>query len=359
MVERPPDAHSRRLLAGARPTGRVDLGYYADVLLQGIKHQEECECFFLIADVQALTTHHERPAGIRAAVRDTLLDCVAAGLDPGCWHFVVQSQLPELAELTVYLQLLVTTGELTQNPTIREEARSLGRGDFDTGLNRVGFGFLGYPVFQTADVLLFSPFPFRDTGNLQVPVGADQLPHIELAREVAARFNSIYSPIFVEPQAQTSEVGRLPRLDGSARIGGSRTNTVYFGELRSEYARKIETMHTDPKRTALEQPGNPHECPCYAYHRVFSSESVLASTFQSCTSAELACDVCKRSLVDLVGSFLGSIEQRRAEYESQPHFVQDALSAGTRRARMLAQRIMAGVREAMNLTYPELAEREE
>lgn len=346
---------ARRLVSGIRPSGALHLGQYVGALRQWLDFQEEYECFFILADVQALTTHRQRPEIILESVREVALDWLAAGLDAQRNCFVVQSQLPELTELTVYLQHLVRTGELAANPTMREEARMLGEGDLAGEIDASNFGFLGYPVSQVADILAFTPSPPGEGDQLIVPVGQDQVPHIELAREVARRFNATYGRVFLEPEARTAPVARLPGTDGGSRMGRSRKNTILLKEPEGEYGPKIRAMFTDPLRLRPDDPGHPDGCPCFLYYQAFCGESAeITRRYEDCLRARTDCSHCAEDLVRTVKSVLDPIQERRADLARRPEVVREALMEGTRRAAQTVRHTLARVREAMNLTYPGL-----
>ena len=353
MGEQPRTAPAKRLVSGIRPSGALHLGQYVGALRQWLSYQDEFDCFFIIADVQALMTHREQPDVIRDSVREVALDWLAVGLDPQRNCFILQSQLPELTELTVYLQMLVRTGELQGNPTVREEARFLGEGDLGEAPGEVGFGFLGYPVSQVADILAFTAIPPGPGDRLIVPVGEDQLPHVEFARSLARRFNEAYGPVFLEPEAKTAPVARLPGTDGGPKMGRSRKSTILLKEPEEQYAPKIRAMFTDPLRLRPDDPGHPDGCPCFLYHQAFSEEAAeVERRYEDCLRARTDCNACAEQLTGIVRSVLDPIQARRAGFERQPHVVRDALADGTRRAAPVVRRTIETVREAMNLTYP-------
>jgi tryptophanyl-tRNA synthetase len=349
---------TKRLLSGIRPSGALHLGQYVGALKQWIAYQDEYECYFILADVQALTTHLGCPELIEESIREVALDWLAVGLDPQKCCFLVQSQIPELTELTVYLQLLVQTGELHRNPTMREESRALGKGRLPEEVDDVSFGFLGYPISQVADILLFTTTPPQEGDSLIVPVGEDQLPHIEFAGEVARRFNRIFGEVFLQPEAKLSAIARLPGTDGGSKMGKSRRNTILLKESEEKYADKIRNMFTDPLRMTMNEPGHPDGCPCYVYHEAFGwTEEEAGDRFEDCLLAKTDCGSCKEELVGAVRSFLDPIQERRREYEGKPEFIREILTDGTRRARKVARGTIERVREAMKLTYPQLIER--
>ncbi|MHC4224896.1 MAG: tryptophan--tRNA ligase, partial [Planctomycetota bacterium] len=338
MGERNQHAGTKRLLSGIRPSGALHLGQYVGALKQWLDYQRDYECYFILADVQALTTHLDRPEVIQESIREVTLDWLAVGLDPKKSCFLVQSQIPELTELTVYLQLLVQTGELKRNPTVREEARWFGKGDLHEHVDEVSFGFLGYPISQVADILLFTTTPPHAGDSLIVPVGEDQLPHIEFARQVARRFNGLFGDVFLEPAAKTSPLPSLPGTDGGSKMGKSRRNTILLKESVESYTEKIHAMFTDPLRMEKGDPGHPDGCPCFIFHQAFGWDETEAShRYEDCLLARTDCDSCKTELVGAVKTFLDPIQERRAKLVKEPDLVRDILTDGTKRARAVAE----------------------
>jgi tryptophanyl-tRNA synthetase len=345
----------KRLVSGVRPHGPLHLGLYTGVVRRWLEYQDDYECFFLIADVQALTTHQERPEVIATSVREVALDWLAVGLDPGKCRFVVQSQVPELAELTVYLQMLVRTGELRRNPAMREEARALGQRSLYEAVNEVDFGLLGYPVAQVADILLFTVTPPREEDRLVVAVGEDQRPHVELARTVARRFNEVYGRVFLEPEAEIAAGAPLPGIDGGYRMGKTKGNAILLTDTEEEYAEKIRGMFTDLLRLKHSDPGHPETCTCFAFLTALGrDERILNQRRESCQAAETECSDCKEDLIKELGRLLKPLQERRAGYAADPGVLEDVLTDGTRSARDVAAETMEQVREAMRLTYPGL-----
>jgi len=344
---------ARRLCSGVRPHGPLHLGHFAGIIQEWLGCQEEYECFFVIADVQALAAHVDKPEMLAASVREVALDCLAAGIDPNRSHFVVQSRTPELAELTVYLQMLVRTGELRSNTTMREEARALGQRNLYEGVNDIQFGFLGYPVAQVADILLFSTTPPSDADRLVVSAGRDQLPHVELARTIARRFNETYRRVFLEPEARITPFPELPGTDGGYKMGTTKRNSILLTETRAEYAQKIHAMFTDPMRMKHSDPGHPDACACFAFLSALGTDPAESERRRdSCSFGETSCKQCKEDLVEAVGRVLGPFQERRAELAKDPSLVDDALAKGTRRAREVALQTMEQVRDAMHLARP-------
>jgi tryptophanyl-tRNA synthetase len=344
-----------RLVSGVRPHGPLHLGIYTGVVRQWLAYQDDYDCFFLIADVQALTTHQERPEVIATSVREVALDWLAAGLDPSKCRFIVQSQVPELAELTVYLQMLVRTGELRRNPAMREEARALGQRSLYEAVNEVDFGLLGYPVAQVADILCFTPAPAREGDRLVVAVGEDQRPHVELARTVARRFNEVYGRVFLEPEAEITSGLPLRGIDGGYRMGKTKGNAILLTDTEEEYAKKIRGMFTDPSRLRPTDAGHPENCACYSILAALGrDERILEQRRSNCRAGETECEDCKEDLIKEVGRFLRPLQERRAGFADDAGLLEDVLTEGTRSAREVAAETMERVREAMRLTYPGL-----
>jgi len=350
----PTEAGISRLFTGVRPHGPLHLGQYVGVIRQCLELQDRQECFFLIADVQALATHSKKPEALAAAVRDVVTDCLAAGLDPQHVHFFVQSRTRELAELTIYLQMLVRTGELRRNVTMREEARALGQRHLYEKVNQIDFALLGYPVAQVADMLLFTTTPPGPADKLLVPVGKDQLPHVELARKVARRFNNTYGHVFLEPDALTAPIDELPGTDGGYKMGTSARNSILLSEPEEQYSKKIRDMFTDPQRLRREDPGHPDDCACFAFLQALGGDPAdLDRRRTSCVAGETDCEDCKEDLVREVRDVIGPFAERRAALAGSS-LVDEALAAGTRRAREVAAVTMERVRDAMHLSYREL-----
>ena len=348
-------ANVHRLLSGIRPNGALHLGHYVGALRQWLSYESTHECFFMIADVQVLATRREPDPLLAQHVHDIVLDWLAVGLDPERSSFVLQSRMPELAELTVYLQSLVQTGELRSNPTAREEARSWGKGNFTDGVNEVDFGFLGYPVSQAADILIFSTSPPVAGDALIVPVGFDQVPHVECAAEVGRRFNALYGETFLLPEAKTTRVARLPGIDGGSKMGKSLRNAILLKDSEETLTRKVRNMFTDPLRVHAGDPGHPDDCPCFLFRIAFGGEHLdLERRRDDCLGTRTDCRDCKEDLASEIQTVLAPIQARRAEYAQHPERVAEILADGTRRARVVARETLDRVRDAIGLSYPEL-----
>jgi tryptophanyl-tRNA synthetase len=332
-----------RIVSGCRPTGRLHLGHLHGALKNWIRLQDQAECFFFVADWHALTTGWEDTSGIAASIRDMVLDWLAAGLDPRKVVLFVQSAVPQHAELHLILSMIVPTPWLLRNPTIKEQARELGliKGDDDSEMSTLNYGLLGYPVLQSADILLY-----RARG---VPVGVDQVPHLELTREVARRFNRVYGECFPEPEALLTESPKIPGTDGR-KMSKSYNNAVYLSEPDRDIDTKLSRMATDPRRVRRTDPGDPEDCPAFNLHRVYCTPDEIAFVTKGCRTAGIGCLECKKIMIKHVLADVGPIRERRAELAQRPSLVDDVLADGNARARAEAERTMTRVREAMKLS---------
>lgn len=324
-----------RVLTGDRVTGKLHLGHYAGSLQNRVILQDQYESYVFLADVQALTTHFDRPELIRSHIREIMLDYLSAGIDPGKTTLYVQSMIPEIAELTIFFSMFVTVNNLRHNPTVKAESKN-------SSLDEMYYGFLGYPVSQAADIAFCKA--------TIIPVGEDQLPHLELARKIVRRFNELYKPIFVEPQALISETPRLIGTDGNAKMSKSLGNAITLDASTEDLAHKIKRAVTDPARVHKNDPGHPGICPIYAYHRAFLPQDA-AEIREGCERGSIGCSACKERITSALEMLLAPMRERRAYYAARPRLVDDILMAGTRHTRSLAQETMNEVREAMSLDY--------
>lgn len=324
-----------RILTGDRVTGKLHLGHYAGSLKNRVALQERYETFVLLADVQALTTHFDKPDLIRSHLREVALDYLAVGIDPNRATIFVQSMIPEIAELTVLFSMFVTVNALRHNPTIKSESKN-------SGLDDMYYGFLGYPVSQTADIAFCKA--------TIVPVGDDQLPHLELSRKIVRRFNELYKPVLVEPRALTSEMPRLVETDGKGKMSKSLGNAIALDSTTDEIAFKIKRETTDPARIHRNDPGHPDVCPIYAYHQAFRPDGV-PEIREGCEKGTMGCSACKERIAAALEQLIEPMRERRAYYEARPDVVDDMLIVGTRRARGIAKETMREVREAMGINY--------
>ena len=336
-------APRRRIVSGCRPTGRLHLGHLRGALVNWLRLQDEAECLFFVADWHALTTGWQDTSGVRSSTRDMVLDWLAAGLDPERVVLFVQSAVKEHAELHLLLSMIVPTPWLLRNPTIKEQARELGLlsgGDDDTAMSQLNYGMLGYPVLQSADILVY-----RATG---VPVGIDQVPHLEMTREVARRFNHLYGRVLTEPEALLTESPKIPGTDGR-KMSKSYNNAVFLSEPPADIARKLERMATDPRRVRRTDPGDPADCPAFNLHRIYCTPDEIATVTEGCKTAGIGCLDCKRIMIKHVLAEIEPICARRAELEGRPHTVDEVLAAGNARAQRAAAETMGHVREAMKI----------
>lgn len=398
--------YAERVLSGMRPTGRLHLGHYHGVLKNWVKLQEEYPCLFFVADWHALTTNYDTPQVIEESVWEMLIDWLAAGVDPAQATLFIQSRVPEHAELHLLLSMMCPLGWLERVPTYKDQQEKLSSKDLST------YGFLGYPLLQSADILIYRAD--------QVPVGEDQVPHVEITREIARRFNHLYGRepgfeekaeeavkklgskrarlylelrtrfqqegdesaieqahalleetqnlnmgdrerlygylegsskmILVEPDALLTEAARMPGLDGQ-KMSKSYGNTIFLREEPESVTKKIRTMQTDPARVRRTDPGDPAKCPVWQFHLVYSDEPTREWVQQGCRSAGIGCLECKQPVVDAVLKEQSVMQERAQPYVEDPSLVRNIIADGCERARKLAQETMRDVREAMGLSY--------
>lgn len=329
-----------RVVSGSRPTGRLHLGHLHGALRNWLALQDRAECFFFVADWHALTTGYEDTSGIRDSTRHMVLDWLAIGLDPAKVVLFVQSAVKEHAELHLLLSMIVPTPWLLRNPTIKEQARELGLITDENEMSQLNYGLLGYPVLQSADILLYRA--------RAVPVGIDQVPHLELTREVARRFNRLYGEVFPEPEALLTESPKIPGTDGR-KMSKSYNNAVFLDEPEKDIDSKLSRMATDPRRVRRTDPGDPADCPAFNLHRIYCTPEEIEYVTHGCRTAGIGCLDCKKIMIKHVLAELAPIRARRAELDRRPAVVDEVLSDGNRRARSMAEATMVDVREAMKL----------
>jgi len=317
-----------------RPTGRLHLGHLVGALDNWVALQDNYDCFYCIVDWHALTTDYEKTQGIRESIIDNAMDWLAAGIDPEKSTIFVQSSVIEHAELHVLLSMITPLGWLERVPTYKEQMEQI------TGKDLHTYGFLGYPLLQAADVLIYK----ADA----VPVGEDQVPHIELTREIARRFNHLYGAVFPEPQALLTKVPKLPGTDGR-KMSKSYNNAIALTENPDVMKQTVRNMMTDPARKRRQDPGNPDVCPVGDYHKVFSDEKRIAQVDQGCRTAGIGCIECKMWLFENLQKRLAPIYERRQELESRRNQVVEILQEGSKKAKQVAAETMAEVREAMKI----------
>ncbi len=398
--------YAERVLSGMRPTGRLHLGHYHGVLKNWVKLQEEYPCLFFVADWHALTTNYDSPQVIEESVWEMLIDWLAAGIDPAQATLFIQSRVPEHAELHLLLSMMTPLGWLERVPTYKDQQEKLSNKDLST------YGFLGYPLLQSADILIYRAD--------KVPVGEDQVPHVEITREVARRFNHLYGRepgfeekareaarklgtkrsrlyfelrtrfqqegdeaaleqahavleetqnlsltdrerlygylegsskmILVEPEALLTESARMPGLDGQ-KMSKSYGNTIFLREDPDSVTKKIRTMQTDPARVRRTDPGDPGKCPVWQFHVVYSDDATRDWVQQGCRSAGIGCIECKQPVIDAVVAEQDVMRERAKPYVEDPSLVRNVIADGCERAHKLAQETMRDVRESMGLSY--------
>jgi tryptophanyl-tRNA synthetase len=325
-----------RILSGMRPTGPLHLGNFMGALDNWVRLQSQHECFFSIVDWHSLTTDYADPSGIRENIVEVATDWLAAGLDPTRSTLFIQSLVPEHAELHLLLSMIVPVPLLERVPTYKEQQQQLSEKDLST------YGFLGYPLLQTADIIIYKAD--------MVPVGEDQVPHIELAREVVRKFNNLYGPVFPEPQNLLTAVPRIPGTDGR-KMSKSYGNAVYLKDAPDVVKQKLKPMVTDPARKRRTDPGDPNVCPVFDLHKAFSPKETQDWAAAGCKSAGIGCLDCKGKLIEHLLKRLEEIHARRPEFASRPDTVWDILREGSKKARQVAQATMEDVRAAMKIAY--------
>jgi tryptophanyl-tRNA synthetase len=329
----------KRVLSGMRPTGKLHLGNYVGALANWVRMQDEYECFFVVVDWHALTTDYADPSTVKENSIDVLLDWLAAGLDPERCVIFIQSHVPAHAELHLLLSMITPLGWLERVPTYKEQRENIKEKDLGT------YGFLGYPLLQAADILIYK----ADV----VPVGEDQVAHVELTREIARRFNGFYSAkhgeVFPEPQSLLTPAPKLPGTDGR-KMSKSYGNTILLTDPEPVVRQKLKTMVTDPARVRRSDPGNPDVCPVGDLHKIFSSAETVAKVYDGCRSAGIGCIECKGWAADALVKILNPMQERRKKYEDNPRLAWDILEAGSARAREVAGATMEEVRDAMSMS---------
>jgi tryptophanyl-tRNA synthetase len=363
----------KRVLSGMRSTGKLHLGNYVGALENWVRMQEQYDCFFCVADWHALTTDYADTSRLKENSMDVLLDWLAAGLDPAKCVMFIQSHVPAHAELHLLLSMITPLGWLERVPTYKEQKENIKGKDLDT------YGFLGYPVLQSADILIYKAH--------FVPVGEDQVAHVELTREIARRFNAFYAfaqpvvtettgltpqqrellisngteitpdtdyifprTVFPEPQSLLTPAPRLPGTDGR-KMSKSYDNAVMLTDPEAVVRQKLKTMVTDPARVRRTDPGNPDVCPVGDLHKIFSNPETMAKVNEGCRSAGIGCIECKSWVADALVKILNPMQERRKKYEDNPRLAWDILEAGSARAREVAGGTMDEVRKAMGLDY--------
>jgi tryptophanyl-tRNA synthetase len=326
--------NKERVLSGMQSSGKLHLGNLAGALSNWVRLQDKYDCYYFIADWHALTTGYADPSSIKESTKDLLINFLSAGLDPERCTIFVQSRVIQHAELHLLLSMITPLGWLERVPTYKEKQQELREKDLST------YGFLGYPLLQTADIIIYRA--------KYVPVGIDQVPHLEISREIARRFNNFYKEVFPEPEALLTEFPKVVGTDGR-KMSKSYDNAIYLSDAPKEVERKIMTMVTDPARVKKTDTGNPELSPVYQLHKIFSSKEEQESVAKGCRTAGIGCIECKKVLINNVFKVMEPIWKKRNELILNPGILQDILDRGTEKATKVAEETMQLVREAMGL----------
>ena len=326
--------NKERVLSGMQASGKLHLGNLVGALSNWVKLQDQYDCFYFVADWHALTTGYEDPSSIKESTKDILINFLAAGLDPEKCTIFLQSRVLEHAELHLLLSMITPIGWLERVPTYKEKQEELRDRDLST------YGFLGYPLLQTADIIIYRA--------KYVPVGIDQVPHLEISREIARRFNYLYKEIFPEPEALLTEFPKLVGVDGR-KMSKSYDNAIFLSDSPEDVERKIMTMVTDPARVKRTDPGNPERSPVYQLHKIFSSIEEIEEVGVGCATAGIGCIDCKKILLKNIFRVLEPIWKKRNELINNPDILSDIVKSGSEKAKKTVRETMQLVREAMGL----------
>jgi tryptophanyl-tRNA synthetase len=326
----------KRILSGMRPTGPLHMGNYLGALANWVKMQDQYECFFFVADWHALTSDYEKPGPMGEYVRQILIDWLSAGLSPEKSTIFVQSKVPEHSELFLIFSMITPVPWLERNPTYKDQMVQLQNKDLST------FGFLGYPVLQAADILMY-----KAQG---VPVGVDQVPHVEITREIARRFNYLYGTVFPEPEAILTQTPKILGLD-RRKMSKSYGNAIYLSDSPDELRAKVMQMITDPQRARRSDPGNPDICNVFEFHRLYTDSAARQQIERQCRQAEIGCVECKRIMADNLIEALAPLREKRQFYLAHPEIVQEITVEGSRKARQLAMETLKQAKAALKIDY--------
>ncbi len=328
-------AEKKRILSGMRPTGPLHLGNLHGALANWIEMQDQYDCFFFIADWHALTSDYEDTGSISNYTREVITDWLSAGLSPEKSTLFVQSRIKEHAELFLLLSMITPVPWLERNPTYKEQILQIANKDLST------FGFLGYPVLQAADIIIY-----KANG---VPVGVDQVPHVEITREIARRFNYLYgTTVFPEPEAILTESSKILGMD-RRKMSKSYNNAIFLSDTPENVSSKVFQMITDPQRKRKTDPGDPKVCNVFEFHQLYSDPETIADVSGKCRSADIGCVACKKIMAGHLIRFLEPIREKRAYYEAHPDVVTDIMNTGSAKARGVAQQTMEEVRAAIRI----------
>jgi len=326
--------NKKKILSGMRPTGKIHLGHLHGALLNWKKLQEEYKCFYFIADYHALTSEYAHPEIIRETTYEIIIDWISVGLDPEISTFFIQSNIKEHAELHLIFSMITPLSWLERNPTYKEQLREL------TQKNVYTYGFLGYPVLQAADILMY-----KANG---VPVGEDQAPHVELTREIARRFNHLYGEVFPVPDVLLTPTAKILGID-RRKMSKSYENAIYLSDSDKEIDDKVGQMITDPQRARKNDPGNPDICNVFFFHEIYTDPEIFKKINKECRSADIGCVECKKIMATSLKSGLEPVRDRRKELESDINKVKEIMAEGDRRARVIARETLSEVKEAVKI----------
>ncbi len=324
----------KRILSGMQPSGKLHLGNYFGALKNWVSLQDEFDCYFFIADWHALSSLYEGPGRIKDFSFEVAIDWLSAGLDPEKCTMFLQSEIPEHAELHLILSMIVPVPWLERNPTYKEKQDEIKNVDMSS------YGFLGYPVLQTADIVLYKAD--------YVPVGIDQAPHLELSREIVRRFNKLYKKVFIEPGAKISEIPKLNGLDGR-KMSKTYNNTIFLSDGEKEIGKKVQSMLTDPARARRDDPGDPDVCNLYPFHKIYSPKSMQDEINTDCRTAKIGCGDCKKMLSQTMIEGMKPMMEKRQEFLACPDVVKEILREGTLKAQAVAKSTLEQAKQAMKL----------
>jgi tryptophanyl-tRNA synthetase len=324
----------KRIVSGMRPTGKIHLGHLHGALINWKRLQDEYQCFYFIADWHALTSEYAQPDIIGKSLYDIIIDWISMGLDPEISTFFIQSELKEHAELHLIFSMITPLPWLERNPTYKEQLRELNQKNLYT------YGFLGYPVLQAADILMY-----KANG---VPVGEDQAPHVELTREIARRFNNFYGEVFPIPDVLLTPTSKLLGID-RRKMSKSYDNAIYLTDSNGEIDKKVDEMITDPQRARRNDPGNPDVCNVFSFHEIYTDPEEVQKIDRDCRSAEIGCVDCKKMMASNLQRGLEPIREKRRELETDIAKVKEIVAEGNSRARAICSETMREVREAVGL----------
>ncbi|KPA14362.1 tryptophanyl-tRNA synthase [Candidatus Magnetomorum sp. HK-1] len=324
----------KRILSGMRPTGALHLGNYHGALANWKNMQDEYDCFFFVADWHALTSDYENTGNIRSNINEMMIDWLSVGLSPEKSTLFIQSDVKEHAELFLLLCMITPTPWLERNPTYKEQITQLSNKDLST------FGFLGYPVLQAADIIMYKAEA--------VPVGIDQVPHVEITREIARRFNHFYGNVFPEPQAILTPTPKILGLD-RRKMSKSYNNAIFLSDPPEMIQKKVNEMITDPQRKRKKDPGDPSICNVYDFHKLYSDEALIEQVDKECRNAEIGCVQCKKAMAANLITAISPIMEKRQYYLNKPDTVNEIIQTGSEKAQAVAKETMKQVREAIGI----------